>query len=119
MSEILLGRWVPIAFCSIFIGGAFVGGYCQFQNRQAEKTAVSQLERGLNVLAVDTLESRRHALASDAQGWITFPHLVPGAPYEVVDFNGAMDDEHGYRILEFRVKPGEKLLLPAFPGGGH
>jgi hypothetical protein len=57
--------------------------------------------------------------AADAQGWITIPHLVPGAPYEVVDFNGGMDDEHGYRIREFRVKPGEKLLIPGFPGEGH
>jgi hypothetical protein len=60
-----------------------------------------------------------HTDASDAQGWITFPHLIPGALYEIVDFNSSMDQDHGYRILDFRVKPGEKLLLPGLPEPGR
>jgi hypothetical protein len=51
---------------------------------------------------------------TDAQGWITFPHLIPGATYQIAKFASDEDPERGWPKTEFRVKPGETLKLPDF-----
>ena len=52
-----------------------------------------------------------HDPESDAQGRITFPTLIPGATYRVIDrtpFRGPDGPQHR---MDFTVKPGEALDL--------
>jgi hypothetical protein len=46
---------------------------------------------------------------SDGDGWLTLPALIPGARYvlQYADVKGVLRE-----TPEFRVEPGEKLLLP-------
>jgi hypothetical protein len=53
----------------------------------------------------------------DAQGRITFPHLIPGATYQCSKLFSDEDSDQGWPKIEFRVKPGETLALPDFDRG--
>jgi hypothetical protein len=50
-------------------------------------------------------------LASDAQGRIVFPALIPGATYRIVDFSTFQTPDGPQLRKEFTVKPGEALDL--------
>jgi RNA polymerase sigma factor (sigma-70 family) len=52
------------------------------------------------------------SLVTDADGKITLPDLIPGAPYRIVDPSTATVDDKGVQIRkDFTVKPGEALDL--------
>jgi hypothetical protein len=54
---------------------------------------------------------RPHGPVTDAQGRITLPDLIPGAPYRIVDWSLA-NDQKGLQIRkDFTVKPGQTLDL--------
>ena len=51
-------------------------------------------------------------VASDAQGQITLPILIPGATYRFIDYTTVMGRETGPQVRkEFTVKPGETVDL--------
>ena len=48
--------------------------------------------------------------ATDAEGRITFPNLIPGAMYRISDDSAIMDQKKGVQIRrDFTVKPGETI----------
>jgi protocatechuate 3,4-dioxygenase beta subunit len=49
--------------------------------------------------------------ASDGQGQIVFPALIPGAPYRLIDYTTARSPSGPQIRKEFSVKPGETLEL--------
>ena len=52
------------------------------------------------------------ALVTDAEGKITLPDLIPGAPYRIVDWSTANVEGKGVQTRkDFTVKPGETLDL--------
>jgi hypothetical protein len=52
---------------------------------------------------VDNLDQDRYrGLKTDANGRLTFPTLIPGATYRIIDFNQPVKAD-----IEFTVKPGE------------
>jgi hypothetical protein len=52
------------------------------------------------------------SLATDAEGKITLPALIPGAPYRIVDWSTANDEGKGVQTRkDFTVKPGETVEL--------
>ena len=54
---------------------------------------------------------RPHGPVTDAEGRITLPDLIPGAPYRIVDWSLA-NDTKGLQIRkDFTIKPGENLDL--------
>ena len=49
---------------------------------------------------------------TDADGRITLPDLIPGAPYRISDWSTVNVQDKGYQIRkDFTVKPGETLDL--------
>jgi hypothetical protein len=52
-------------------------------------------------------------LKTDADGRVTIPGLIPGAPYQIVSFE-KFDRTEGMAKVEFQVPAGEKLKLPDF-----
>ena len=51
-------------------------------------------------------------LVTDAEGRITLPDLIPGAPYRIVDWSTANVEDKGVQIRkDFTVKPGETVDL--------
>jgi hypothetical protein len=59
---------------------------------------------------------RKHhvGLASDDEGRITFPNLIPGAPYQITSFDFELDFQKGFPKEGFRVEAGQTLNLPDF-----
>jgi hypothetical protein len=53
-------------------------------------------------------------LKTDAEGRVTIPGLVPGAPYQVTSIEAKLDLREGIPKLEFRVPAGATLPLPDF-----
>ena len=54
----------------------------------------------------------RNELATDAEGRITLPALIPGALYRISDWSTVNVQDKGYQIRkDFTVKPGETLDL--------
>ena len=50
--------------------------------------------------------------ATDAEGRVTLPALIPGAPYRISDWSTVNVPEKGNQIRkDFRVRPGETLNL--------
>jgi predicted Zn-dependent protease len=68
IEKLLLGPFLPAFFCTLFLGGALVGGIDRLQTRNAMTRAQTQLDRGLGALAVDTLDARRRRIATDTRG---------------------------------------------------
>ena len=61
-------------------------------------------------------------LATDADGRVTLPALIPGALYRISDWSTVNVQDKGYQIRkDFTVKPGETLdlgdILIEKPGG--
>jgi hypothetical protein len=54
----------------------------------------------------------RNDLATDAEGRITLPALIPGAPYRISDWSTVNVQGKGYQLRkDFTVKPGETVDL--------
>jgi hypothetical protein len=53
-------------------------------------------------------------LKTDADGRVTIPTLVPGAPYQLTSTEAEYDRIKGLRKTKFRVRPGETVTLPDF-----
>ncbi len=55
---------------------------------------------------------RPHGPVTDAEGRITLPNLIPGAPYRIVDYSTVNDQDKGLQLRkDFIVKPGETIDL--------
>ena len=54
---------------------------------------------------------------TDADGRITLPALIPGAPYRISDWSTVNDQDKGVQIRkDFTVKPGETARPRRYPG---
>ncbi len=79
-----------------------------FQGNPAKEGPLYADEEGM--VRVDPINYKTN-LPSDAQGRVTYPALIPGASYRILDYT-ATTNEGGPAIRkEFTVKPGEALDL--------
>jgi hypothetical protein len=95
-----------------------------FQNRAlismvvtpGEFSGIKARKDGTTLADQDTLTSidpinYANAPATDAQGRIVFPALIPGSPYRIIDQTTARTPDGPRLRKEFTVKPGETLDL--------
>jgi RNA polymerase sigma factor (sigma-70 family) len=62
--------------------------------------------------SVDPKHYNRQRFATDAEGRVTMPTLIPGAPYRLSDWSTINVQAKGYQLRkQFTVKPGETIEL--------
>ena len=80
-----------------------------FANRKTLKSGL-QLADEARLIAVDPI-NYEHNPVSDAQGGITFPALIPGATYRIIDRTPFRGPDGPQQRKDFTVKSGENLDL--------
>jgi hypothetical protein len=80
-----------------------------YPTNKARKDGVLLADQG-RLRAVDPINYRKDPV-SDAQGRITFPALIPGATYRIVDRTPFRGVEGPQVRKEFSVRPAEDLEL--------
>ncbi len=81
----------------------------EFSNINARKDGTSEADQD-SLTIVDPINYQKDP-ASDAQGRIVFPALIPGATYRIIDRTTTRTPNGPQLRKEFTVKPGEVLDL--------
>ena len=81
----------------------------EFSNIKARKDGTSLADED-SLTIIDAINYKKDP-ASDAQGRIVFPALIPGATYRIVDRTTIRTPSGPHLRKEFDVKPGETLDL--------
>ncbi len=92
--------------------------YFQILMRPGPSRLARKMDRGKALAAdgayIPNVDPRHHPndLTTDADGRVTLPALIPGAPYRIGDWSTVNVQDKGYQVRkDFTVKPGETLDL--------